>query len=86
MMTHSFLLLLIIPFHKQLLFLNSSFPINEIYPWKVIPYHIGYIVQNEVSGDTIVINFHATTVNNKKQYFWLFSLGICVRGIHFTFI
>ena len=51
MMMRSFLLLLII-FHSanDFYFWIILFPINEIYPWKVIPYHVGHIVHDEVGG------------------------------------
>ena len=55
----------------------DSFPIDGFGHWTVISYQFIYTVQGEVGVYTIVIYFHTTMVNNKKQSFWLFLLVIC---------
>ena len=53
---------------------------------QMVSYQIAHSVLNEVVSCTIVIYFHATMVNNKKQQFWLFLLVICVVNYLFIYL
>ena len=55
-------------------FWNIPFPINWIGHWKVFSHNVRYVLHNEVGGDIIVMKFYSTMVENRKEYFWLFSL------------
>ena len=58
-------------FHFQLMDLT-------IERWFPIHSDTLYKMKRVVIGPTIVIYFHTTIVNDKKQYFWLILLVICM--------
>ena len=63
----------------NIIFELFSFQLVKNGQWKVILYHIGYVLHDIVGSYTIAMHFQATMVNNRKQYFWLFSLVICME-------